>query len=390
MKKIVILLSALLLAAISCKEVNTDDTPQAVITTGSEPAVTAVTLSGRLGSKLQAEDVTAVGFLVGGDADMKGTVKEFSTSLKEDNTFSRKVILDEFEGKRGVTYYYCAYAESSDDRQTGKVKSFLLDPVAPKEFSLTVSSVLLDIGKTVQLTATVTPEEAAADNVVKWSSEDKSIAKVSETGLVTGVAKGKTTITANCGEKQETCSVTVRSNKPAGAVDLGLEVYWAACNLSDAGFVSSPEKYGDYYAWGETRAKSSYTEDNYTYKDSPELLPLTADAAHVILGGYWRMPTNEEFQTLLDNCTVVWPTTLNRVEGGLFTSKINGNSIFFPVAGCFFMSNLINVDKGYYFSSSRGRLSTTVARSLIFDSSSSIYTTDSNRIFGRSIRPVSE
>ena len=159
MKKIVILLAALSLAAVSCKKVNTQ---QGVITLGSEPAVSSVTLSGKIDGALKSEDVTEVGFLVCREADMTGPVEEFSTSLNGDKTFSRKVTLVEFEGRRGVTYYYCAYAESSDGRQTGKVQSFKIKEV------------------------------------------------------------------------------------PAGAVDLGLDVFWAECNLSDNGFVSSPEQYGDY------------------------------------------------------------------------------------------------------------------------------------------------
>ena len=389
MKKIVILLAALSLAAVSCKKVSTDNTPQAVITTGSEAAVASVTLSGKLGAALESKDVTAVGFLVGGDADMKKSVKEFSATLKEDETFSAKVNLDEFEGKRGVTYYYRAYAESSDGRQTGKVKSFQLDLVAPTGLTLTVSSVGVEMGKTIQLTATVTPKEAAADNVVKWSSKDKGIATVSETGLVTGVAKGKTTITASCGDFKETCAVTVRNVKPAGAVDLGLDVYWAECNLSDNGFVSSPEKYGDYYAWGETRSKSTYTESNYLYKDNPKTLPLTADAAHAILGGNWRMPTKDEFQTLLDNCTVDWPTTRNGVRGGLFTSKINGKSIFLPAAGHIFSSGIDEVGTmGFYWSSSNNSIYS--AYSLWLVSWGEAVDDRDQRYYGQSIRPVSD
>ena len=386
MKKIVILLAALSLLAVSCNKVNTDNTPQGVITAGFEPAVTSVTLSGKLGTVLEAEDVSEVGFLVARDADMKKSFMEFFATLQEDETFSRKVNLDEFGGKRGVTYYYCAFAESSDGRHTGKVKSFLIDPVAPTGLTLTVSSVAVEVGKTVQLTATVTPPEAAADNVVTWSSEDKSIAKVSETGLVTGVAKGQTTITATCGEFKASCTVSVRI-KPAGAVDLGLDVFWAECNLSDAGFVSSPEKYGDYYAWGETKAKSSYTSENYQYKDNPATLPLTADAAHVILGGNWRMPTKEEFQTLLDNCTSTW-TSQGGKNGRLFTSKLNGNTIFFPAAGVRYKTDLLNEGTtGYYWSSS---LSHGDHAYMLCFGSSAASNSDEYRLRGYNIRPVSE
>ena len=47
-------------------------------------------------------------------------------------------------------------------------------------------------------------------------------------------------------------------------VDLGLSVKWATMNVG----ATSPEGYGDYYAWGETETKSSYTLNNYKWYDS--------------------------------------------------------------------------------------------------------------------------
>lgn len=47
-------------------------------------------------------------------------------------------------------------------------------------------------------------------------------------------------------------------------VDLGLSVYWASCNLG----AEKPEEFGNYYAWGETKPKNSYSFNNYTYYDA--------------------------------------------------------------------------------------------------------------------------
>ena len=44
-------------------------------------------------------------------------------------------------------------------------------------------------------------------------------------------------------------------------VDLGLSVKWATCNVG----ASSPEGYGDYFAWGETTIKSTYNWSTYKY-----------------------------------------------------------------------------------------------------------------------------
>ena len=52
------------------------------------------------------------------------------------------------------------------------------------------------------------------------------------------------------------------------AVDLGLSVKWAFCNLCDTGFTSSPEMSGDLYAWGETESKTTYNWNTYKWYNS--------------------------------------------------------------------------------------------------------------------------
>ena len=67
------------------------------------------------------------------------------------------------------------------------------------------------IGETVQLSATVLPSDAS-DKTVSWASSKQSVATISNTGLVTAIAEGTSTITASAGEKSGTCTITV-SNK---------------------------------------------------------------------------------------------------------------------------------------------------------------------------------
>ena len=131
-------------------------------------------------------------------------------------------------------------------------------------------------------------------------------------------------------------------------VDLGLSVKWATCNIG----ASKPEDYGDYFAWGEDETKSTYTDDNsatygrtnYTFRD----------AAKKKWGGTWRMPTANEFQELIDNCTWTW-TTQGGHNGHKVTSKKNGNSIFLPAAGGRGGSSLASAGAyGYCWSSSPG------------------------------------
>ncbi|MBQ9950391.1 MAG: Ig-like domain-containing protein [Clostridia bacterium] len=73
----------------------------------------------------------------------------------------------------------------------------------------------LKVGETVQLTATVAPEDATNKELV-WTTSDEAVATVSETGLVTAVAAGTATITVTTvdGEFTATCTITVTEAEP--------------------------------------------------------------------------------------------------------------------------------------------------------------------------------
>lgn len=155
--------------------------------------------------------------------------------------------------------------------------------------------------------------------------------------------------------------------EPKEPVDLGLPsgLKWATCNIG----AESPEDYGYYFAWGEVEPDSSYNWPDYkwckgnqktftkycTCKDDGTVdnkteLESADDAAVINWGGSWRMPTKEEMQELVDNCTWTW-TSLNGVEGSLATGP-NGNSIFFPVGGYKLFDRLEGAENGYYYSKS--------------------------------------
>ena len=158
-------------------------------------------------------------------------------------------------------------------------------------------------------------------------------------------------------------------------VDLGLSVLWAICNVG----ADNPEDPGYYFAWGETTTKDTYDWSAYQYANgtssqNPQLTKYCSnssygyngftdnlttlepgdDAATANWGSGWRMPTQAEFQELIDNTTVTRTTTQNGVKGFLFTAKNDsGNSIFLPAAGLhndFGFNNEGGV--GYYWSSS--------------------------------------
>ncbi|MBQ9416982.1 MAG: hypothetical protein IJU19_00165 [Bacteroidales bacterium] len=157
----------------------------------------------------------------------------------------------------------------------------------------------------------------------------------------------------------------------ASWVDLGLPsgLLWASCNLG----ATTPEGYGNYYAWGETSLKSDYSWNIYCYAngdynrltkycniprfghdgftDTLTTPQAMDDAATQALGSGARMPTQAEWQELLDNTTDTWATQ-GGTNGRLLTAT-NGKSLFLPATGYSQRSSCFD-DGGYgnYWTSS--------------------------------------
>ena len=121
-------------------------------------------------------------------------------------------------------------------------------------------------------------------------------------------------------------------------VDLGLtsKTLWAKTNLG----ASSAEGYGNYYAWGETTTKSTYSWSNYKYcsgtsssvQDIGKTICGTSyDAARYLWGTDWQMPSMEQMHELIDECNIRLKT-VNNVKGMEFIGP-NGNTVFFPIPG---------------------------------------------------------
>ena len=235
-----------------------------------------------------------------------------------------------------------------------------------------------------------------------------------------GEITGLTALTA--GSAYSYAATLTSEGQEVEYVDLGLSVKWATCNLG----ASSPEEYGDYYAWGETETKSNYSqttykfykadtvsEDGFEYSgytkyipqskagsygfkgffDNKTVLDLEDDVAHVTLGGKWRMPTIEEFDELRNNCQCDW-VTYKGVKGEKFTSKKTGYTdkcIFLPAAGYRSGGSLLDVGSYVgYWSSSLITVSPNTAGYLYFISGLVGTYYYYGRCLGQSVRPVSE
>ena len=190
-------------------------------------------------------------------------------------------------------------------------------------------------------------------------------------------------------------------------VDLGLSsgTLWATCNVG----ASSPEEYGDYFAWGEISPKYCYDWSTYKwcngsvitmtkyctrsscgdngFVDNKTELDPEDDAAYVNWGASWRIPTQEQYQELFEQCKKTW-TTQNGVNGYVVTGP-NGNTLFLPAAGSRWSDSLDNAGTyGYYWSSTLPSSSPYAALGLFFSLGEWYDLNAYNRYNGFAVRAV--
>ena len=304
---------------------------------------------------------------------------------------------------------------------------------------------------TITSTATSASINLALDNVV--TTEDNktltlyvaALPTVIETLKLTATSSGDSKYVATLEGKRLQAGKAYRwtaTLKPAFAydgmenghewIDLGLPsgLKWAVMNVG----ATSPEGYGNYYAWGETEPQSSNRyywdtykwyngSDNYAYdvyqgtsytkygsSDGKTTLEAEDDAASVNWGGAWRMPTKEECQELVDNCYCVWTSNYSSTGvAGYIVYKAKSSSdkgqvikssatpsgnyslsdthIFLPDAGYYYgsYSNTYKSTGTFYCSSS---LDSFFAASVIELRKSTLYVGWNCRCNGMSVRAV--
>ena len=188
-------------------------------------------------------------------------------------------------------------------------------------------------------------------------------------------------------------------------VDLGLPsgTLWATCNVG----ASAPEEYGDYFAWGETEPKETYTWETYKwckgneesltkyctdnslgYKgfvDNKTELDPKDDAAYVNWGPKWRMPTKDQLEELKTKCT--WTLTTRNGVNGMLVNGPNGNTIFLPAAGghWFIWFDAVGSDGTYW---SRTLSTDNAIDTYYLSFSRAVYYGCDYRVFGKSVRAV--
>ena len=160
------------------------------------------------------------------------------------------------------------------------------------------------------------------------------------------------------------------------------KVYFAKSNLTTTGLAEKETDYGDYFAWGATEPwctsysgttingwkvgkSAGYTDDNAPYYDNGsytkytsdgEILKAADDAANVILGGDWQLPTKKIWVNLKEACkTSNYSAYFTPIDGckGCQVKRMTGNIqyIFLPAAGYVNGTSFVAVGShGYYWS----------------------------------------
>lgn len=181
---------------------------------------------------------------------------------------------------------------------------------------------------------------------------------------------------------------------PSGFVDLALPsgLLWCEHNIG----ATTPYEHGLYFSWGNVTGHaegSGYDFSDAVYAETAGAaltgnIPVnnTYDMARHNMGSPCRLPTSGEFTELNNNCDSEW-TDEDGVAGRRFTSRINGNSIFFPASGYYNGTSLnFRGTYGNYWSATF--YSETFARGLNFSSSSVNPTYDTYRRIGFTVRAV--
>ena len=205
-------------------------------------------------------------------------------------------------------------------------------------------------------------------------------------------------------------------------VDLGLPsgAKWATSLVGATNGDTAESWYGNYYAWGELQTKTYYdwtdpnnATQNYKYAngsyntltkycnmpdygyngytDNLKTLELMDDVAHLEFGGDWHMPDSKLLCELMLYTNNEWVENYNDIEGlngRVFTSKVNGNTLFIPAAGCRSGSAISDVGSFCRLWSSRLYLGNPRYACYLYFSSSNIYIDNDDRFSGFSVCPV--
>lgn len=271
----------------------------------------------------------------------------------------------------------------------------------PEVQSATLNDITFVEGSEKQVVCDVLPLNVHS-KYVEWTIDDPTIAYISEryenSCVVYGIQPGTTVLRATCSSgitKESQITIEQRTYSEPNLVDMGLSVKWASYNVG----ATSPEETGTLYLWGDcdagdyegkdykwwmpgnernafgyipessTRLSGYNPVELYGTVDNKGVLDSKDDVASQLWGSDWRIPTEKEWQELIDNSDIAWVEDYlgTGVSGTLFRSKKPGytaSQLFFPTH---------SQNQGVY---SGGYWSSTVAAPSIFCSYAYLSRTD--------------
>ncbi|MBQ2908060.1 MAG: hypothetical protein IJE47_09890 [Bacteroidales bacterium] len=308
----------------------------------------------------------------------------------------------------GSTYAYSLYFDSNghDVGYGSRFRGYTVRPVRDAEAEVPFTTISTEYFTDISVILKIYASSPGVDVIERgfyWGTNpdvgatDNNVVLDKTTGYITKVMvdldpnttyylKAYATNSVGTSYSEVVSFTTLETSAHTEYVDLGLPsgLKWAAYNIG----ASSPEEYGNYYAWGEVLTKETYTEYNSeTYGESMSYIAGTEyDAATINWGGDWRMPTTTEIRELI-YCD--WEWTAQGGKKGYKVTGPNGNHIFLPAAGYRSGSGLYNAGGyGYYWSSTP--YGSTEAFDLYFGSDGrDLYDYD-GRDIGFTVRPVRE
>lgn len=422
MKKYIYLIALFFLVFTSCEDNNSEPstTNKGVAVTGNVTEIWALsaTIEGRANLDAINSSYSTVdyGIEYSTETSFKDIIRVSAKEQQNGNLFNVQLSKLNPDTK----YYYRAYVRTNNSQNyQGDIKSFTTNSVTETGDATEVGSMTAVINGTVNL-----DEKISATIYMEYSTQS-SLQQVSQvnvnkpTGRTFSVELSalrpetkyyyRTSVIFWLDNKKKTYFGEVKTfttNKMSETdmyVDLGLTsgTLWATVNVG----ANSPEDVGDKFAWGETTPKNYYDWTTYkwcngTYNtitkyctnsysgtvDNKTELDSSDDAATANWGAEWQMPSSEQIDELMNECTYE-QSSINKVTGCLVISKRNGKSIFLPYTE---HGNYSSDDKGRYWSRTLGSTSVNACM-LYFEnrySSPSLSRKYANRSDGFCVRAV--
>jgi len=352
MKRNIVLFISIISVLAACTKNGMDETKEAQAFTDGSAEITysSVVLKGHAKIKEELQFKYSVGMEYSKDISFpaEGTKQVYSSKTYDDYSFDVKI-----EGlESGVTYYFRAYAKKTMPTEVvyGDLKSFttLTDEQSIKASvsSVTITTALLqaEISCARDVPSTVgffIGAEESSLKIVNAVPLDPLITEIPSFRIENLFPDRKYYFKVEVQQRERVYSSPITTfttqdlSSLGEVVDLGLSVKWRSWNIG----ASSPEGIGNYYAWGETSPKQTYSWDNYkfgedltkyNYEDKLFELEKEDDVASSTLGNGWKMPSFNEICELFSNVK----NQLGVYKGttGVLYSK-DDKAIFIPIAG---------------------------------------------------------